>query len=95
MANGGDLPLTSGDIQELSEAIADRDMECVALKFMGMARETVKNIRSDNQRNAEGFNRDVLFKWRNKTQGTAQVGFSFEQLQIISSYQFNIPSEKT
>ena len=73
MATGGDLTLTSGDIEGLSEIITDKNMATIAIKYLGIEYETVENLRSKNRGDTVGFNRDVLVKWRNKTQRTAQV----------------------
>ena len=78
MATGGDLTLTSGDIEGLSEIITDKNMATIAIKYLGIEYETVENLRSKNRGDTVGFNRDVLVKWRNKTQGTAQVSLRWE-----------------
>ena len=75
MATGDDLSLTVGDIEGLSEAITDKNMATIAIKYLGIEYETVENLRSKNRGDVTGFNRDVLVKWKNKTQGTTQVGF--------------------
>ena len=75
MATGGDMALSMGHIEELCEIITDKNMATIAIKYMGIEYETVENLKSKNKGDAEGFSRDVLVKWRNKTQGTAQVGF--------------------
>ena len=74
MATGGDLTLTAGDIEGLSEIITDKNMATIAIKYLGIEYETVENLRSKNRGDVTGFNRDVLYKWKNKTQGTTQVG---------------------
>ena len=75
MATGGDLTLSSGDIEGLSEIITDKNMATIAIKYLGIEYETVENLRSKNRGDTTGFNRDVLVKWRNKTHGTAKVSF--------------------
>ena len=75
MATGGDVTLTSGDIQGLSEIITDKNMATIAIKYLGIEYETVENLRSQNRGDITGFKRDVLVMWRNKTRGTAQVSF--------------------
>ena len=77
MATGGDIPvaLSMGHIEELSEAITDKNMATIAIKYLGIEYETVENFKSKNRGNITGFNRDILVKWKNKTQGTTQVSF--------------------
>ena len=62
-----------GHIEELSEIITDKNMATIAIKYLGIEYETVENLRSKNRGDITGFNRDILVKWRNKTQGTAQL----------------------
>ena len=73
MATGGDSTLSMGHIEDLSEMITDKNMTTVAINYLGIEYETLENLRSKNRADVTGFNRDVLVKWRNKTQGTTQV----------------------
>ena len=73
MAAGGDSTLSMGHIEELCEIITDKNMAIIAMKYLGIEYETVENFKSKNREDITGFNRDILVKWRNKTQGTTQV----------------------
>ena len=82
MATGGDTTLSMGHIEDLSEAITDKNMATIAIKYLGIEYETVENLRSKNRGDITGFNRDILVKWKNKTQGTAQVSIPVLLLNI-------------
>ena len=64
MAEGGDIPLTNPKIQRLGAAISQNDMESFALGYLDIDNAIIKNMKREETR--EAFNREVLFRWRNK-----------------------------
>ena len=64
MADGVDVPLTNRQIQRLGDAISRDDMESFALGYLDIDNAIIKNMKREET--AEAFNREVLFRWRNK-----------------------------
>ena len=59
----------------LAAKISAHNMASIAIAYMGINQETVKNIRHDNS-NSEAFNREIIQTWANKTSGNQiQVKF--------------------
>ena len=54
--------LTNPQIASLGSAIAADSMASIAISYMGIDNETMKNIDRDT-RNAEAFNREILKQW--------------------------------
>ena len=64
MATGGDSEqLTKRQIVRLAAAISSNDMEAIAEGYMNIDIETIKNLRDENQRNAQAFNREIIRYW--------------------------------
>ena len=64
MEEGGDIPLTNRQIQRLGAAISTNDMESFALGYLNIDNAVIKNVKREET--GEAFNREVLFRWRNK-----------------------------
>ena len=64
MAEGGDVPLTNRQIQQLAAAISQGDMESIALGYLNIDNSIVKNMKREET--GEAFNREVIYHWRNK-----------------------------
>ena len=76
MATGEDLgQLTRRQIVRLAAAISADSMEPIVEGYMGISRETVKNIRRDEP-NSEAFNRETIHHWANKNSGPNQINAS-------------------
>ena len=65
--------LSTRHIARLAPIISDTDMETVALGYLGVKEEMVKQLRYQNKDQSEAFNRAVLTKWKNMNSGKDQV----------------------
>ena len=57
--------LSTRHIARLAPVISDTDMETIALGYLGVKEEMVKQLRQENKDQSEVFNRAVLTKWKN------------------------------
>ena len=65
--------LSTRHIAQLAPVISDTDMETIALGYLGVKEEMVKQLRQENKDQSEAFNRAVLTKWKNMNPGKDQV----------------------
>ena len=65
--------LSTRHIARLAPVISDTDMETMALGYLGIKEEMVKQLRQENKDQSEAFNRAVLTKWKNMNSGNDQV----------------------
>ena len=65
--------LSTRHIARLAPVISDTDMETIALGYLGVKEEMVKQLRQENKGHSEAFNRAVLTKWKNMNSGMDQV----------------------
>ena len=70
MAAGGEDRLTDAHIARLAASISTRDLESVALVYLGIGIETIKSLRDQHRENLEALNRDIFQKWANKNSGS-------------------------
>ena len=63
MATGGEGQLTNNQIVRLAAAISSRDMESIALGYLDIEEETIKNFKDARRDNLEAFNRDIIQHW--------------------------------
>ena len=73
MATGGKGQLTNNQIVRLAAAISSRDMEPIALRYLGIEEETIKNFKDARRDNLEAFNRDIIQHWICKNPESNQV----------------------
>ena len=64
MAEGGDIPLTNRQIQQLGAAISQDDMESFALGYLDIDNAIIKNMK--REQTAQAFNRELIYHWSNK-----------------------------
>ena len=76
MATGRDCVVTNEDIVRLAEAISAKNMEAIAMKYMGIDWETLENLRRENKEDAQAFSRGVIRKWCYMNSGPDQVKVS-------------------
>ena len=76
MATGGDASETNKDIVRLAEAISAKNVESIALRYMGIEWETLENLKTENKDDAKGFSRDVIRVWCNMNSGPDQIKVS-------------------
>ena len=65
MAVGVELDpnLTRADIIRLASRISSRNMETIALLFMGFLVETIENLKYEHREDPEAFSRAILTDW--------------------------------
>ena len=76
MAAKGNVKLTNRQRVRLGRSITKPNMKSIALGYLDLEKETIKNIESENQDDAESFNRDVIEKWEYKNSDGDQVKVS-------------------
>ena len=72
MATGLGGQLKNNQIVRLARAISSRDMESIALGYLDIEDETIRNIKAARHGDMEGFNRDVIKTWLNMNSGIDQ-----------------------
>ena len=60
----------------LANAISGRDMETIALGYLGFEDEELKSLIDEHKSQAQRINRDILQKWCNKNSGDTQTKVS-------------------
>ena len=58
--------LTPKQIVRLARAVTVNNMAAIAEGYMDIDDVTIKNTKSENKDDAEGFNREIIKIWRNK-----------------------------
>ena len=58
--------LTNKQIVSLAASISAINMAAIAEGYMNICDVTIKNKKSENQNDAEAFNREIIKIWRNK-----------------------------
>ena len=91
MATGGDDRLTNEHFARLAASIVTRDLESVAIRYLGISVETIKSLRDQHRDNLEAHNRDILQKWAYKNPGYDQV----KVMRLISELNKSHSSEKS
>ena len=82
MATGVGEQLTNTDVVRLARVISSREMESIALGYLGIEEETIKNFKAEKRDDAEAFNRSVIRRWAYKNSGPSQK-------QVISRNRFD------
>ena len=72
MATGGESRLTTSDIANLAAAIAGRNMETIAERYLGIEPETVLSLKDEHGGKWEAFNREIIRLWSYKNSGPDQ-----------------------
>ena len=60
MASG---QLTSREIARLAYAISPSDMENIALGYLGLEFETIKNLKVESRGSSQQFNQEIIRRW--------------------------------
>ena len=66
MAEGGNVPQTNRQIQQLGATISQPNMESIAMGFLNIDDDTISSFRVKRGDNTEAFNRDIIIYWANK-----------------------------
>ena len=67
MATGTESKLlTDAYLARLATKIRSREMEKVALAYLGIDKETIKTVLYSYREDSDAFNRDMLARWMNK-----------------------------
>ena len=77
--------LTNNQIVRLAAAVSSRDMESIALGYLNIEDETIKNVKYENKDNAEVFNRGIIRRWTYQNPGHKQTQVSQHLRSSISS----------
>ena len=83
MATRYEGQLTNNQIVRLATAISNRDTESIALGYLGIEEETIKNFKDARRDNMEAFNRDVIQHWVHKNPEPNQIEVSLTKLLVI------------
>ena len=57
--------LTNRQIQTVAAEISASNMKILAEEYLRIPVETVEELFDENERDAEGFNRAIITRWRN------------------------------
>ena len=68
--------ITNKDIARLAEAISAKNMELIAMKYLGIEWETLENLKRENKEHAQAFSREVIRKWCYMNSGPDEVKVS-------------------
>ena len=74
--------LTNNQIVLLARAISGRDMESIALGYLGIEQERIDSLR-DERRGSDAFKRSLIRDWMYRNSGDNQVQVS----QILGGVQ--------
>ena len=66
MASNTEGSLINNQIVRLAQAISSREMESIALGYLGIEDPIIKNLKHENRDNMEAFNREIILHWMNK-----------------------------
>ena len=75
--------LSTRHTARLAPVITDTDMETIALGYLGIKEEIVKQLRQENKGQSEAFNRAVLINWKNMNSGNDQVKVGEKESKTI------------
>ena len=68
-----DGKLTNHHKVRLARAISSSDMESIALGYLGVEEETIKNLKAEHRENIEAFNRSLIRNWMHRNAGNCQT----------------------
>ena len=78
MATGGERSISNNMIVRLAEAISAKNLELIAMKYMGIEWATLENLKRQHRDDIEAFSRDVIRKWCYTNSGPDQKEVSSE-----------------
>ena len=78
MATGGGRSISNNMIVRLAEAISAKNLEVMAMKYMGIEWETLENLKRQHREDVQAFSRDVIRKWCYMNSGPDQIQVSSE-----------------
>ena len=81
-ANKNENKLTNYQLVGLGRSITKPYMKSIALAYLKLDKETIKNIESENQNDVESFNRDIIEKWQYKNSDTDKVKVSYNASSV-------------
>ena len=91
MATTPEGQLTNNQIVRLAAAISGRDMESIALGYLEIEEETIKNFKDARRDNMEAFNRDLIRLWANKNCRTNQCQVSYSKIYCMREIETRVP----
>ena len=69
--------LRPGEIGRLASRISSRNMETIALLFMGFLVETIENLKHEHREDPEAFSRAILTIWAYRNPGHQRLVSNF------------------
>ena len=78
MATGGVRCISNKMIVRLAESISARNLELIAMKYLGIEWETLENLKRQHREDVQAFSRDVIRKWCYMNSGPDQIEVSSE-----------------
>ena len=81
--------ITDKDTARLAEAISAKNMEVIAMKYIGIEWETLENLKRENKDDAQAFSRDVMRKWFYMKSGPDEIKVS----QHVNINMNNMPNK--
>ena len=68
--------LTNHQIVRLARALSTDAMESIALGYLGVEEEMIKNLKAEHRENIEAFHRSIIHNWMHRNPGNNQVQVS-------------------
>ena len=72
--------ISDAQLSRLARSIATRDLEAIALEFLGLETPANRNMRDNRVGNMAASNFDILENWRNRHPGPNQCKVRFNKL---------------
>ena len=78
MATGGrSEPLIEVQISKLVESISNRNVQGIAIFYLGLDDKTLVRLKNKNRGDLDAFSRDIFLHWADKNSGPDQVKVFF------------------
>ena len=82
MAARGEDRLTDAHIAHLAASISRRNLQSIAIRYLGIGAETITSLRDRHRGDVEALNRDILQKWAYKKPWiSSSEGNSFDNIK--------------
>ena len=73
MAEGGENKLTDAHFATLAASLSTKNLESIALRYLGISAETIDSLRVQHRDDIEALNRGILRKWAYQHAGCDQI----------------------
>ena len=78
MATAGERSISNNMMVRLAEAISAKNLELIAMKYMGIEWATLENLKRQHRDDVEAFSTDIIRKWCYIKSGPDQIEVSSE-----------------